>query len=191
MFRASITGQFLKNPLTTGAICASSPKLAKTMVSGINISEADVIVELGPGTGAITGSIRKAIRPDALFFAVELNETVITVFKERFPREKIYHDSASNLPNLLKLEHVQQANIILSGLPWASFPATLQDEILEAVTSVMPKNAVFATFAYLQGTLLPTGVRFKKRLHKYFSRVEKSPIVWRNIPPAFVYRCWK
>ena len=49
----------------------------------------------------------------------------------------------------------------------------------------------FATFAYLQGLLLPAGQRFKDKLAQSFSKVEKSPTVWRNLPPAFVYRCTK
>jgi hypothetical protein len=52
-------------------------------------------------------------------------------------------------------------------------------------------GGAFATFAYLQGTFLPAGRSFKKRLTKYFSKVVKSKVIWRNLPPAFVYRCWK
>jgi phospholipid N-methyltransferase len=24
-----------------------------------------------------------------------------------------------------------------------------------------------------------------------FARVETTPIIWRNLPPAYVYRCWR
>jgi phosphatidylethanolamine/phosphatidyl-N-methylethanolamine N-methyltransferase len=37
--------------------------------------------------------------------------------------------------------------------------------------------------------LLPAGGRFFKLLKKNFSEVKKSPVVWKNVPPAFVYRC--
>jgi phospholipid N-methyltransferase len=62
---------------------------------------------------------------------------------------------------------------------------------LAAIVDVLPKGGYFTTFAYLQGTILPTGINFRKRLEKYFSSVEKSRVVWLNIPPAFVYRCKK
>jgi hypothetical protein len=48
---------------------------------------------------------------------------------------------------------------------------------------------VFVTFGYHMGSWLSTGRRFYKRLPEYFSQVERGPLVWRNLPPAFVVRC--
>ena len=31
--------------------------------------------------------------------------------------------------------------------------------------------------------------RFAGLLPNYFTTVSKSPVVWKNVPPAFVYRC--
>ncbi len=56
---------------------------------------------------------------------------------------------------------------------------------------VMPEGGVFVTFAYLQGLVLPSGKKFKHNLKKYFSHVERSEVVWGNVPPAIVYRCLK
>ena len=36
---------------------------------------------------------------------------------------------------------------------------------------------------------IPAGRRFRGQLNESFSHVESSPTVWRNLPPAFVYRC--
>jgi phospholipid N-methyltransferase len=79
--------------------------------------------------------------------------------------------------------------VVLSGLPWASFPEELQLKLMDAVCEALAPKGVFATFAYLQGTLLPAGKRFGKTLESRFSEVRKSPVVWRNLPPAFVYKC--
>ena len=189
--KESILVQFLMRPLTTGAICPSSRELSRTLTSGIHIEDAHSIVELGPGTGAITGAILSSKRSDANFFAVELNPAVIPAFRKRFPDVKLYNDSAANLPELLQKESIPHADVILSGLPWASFPDHLQQEILDAILASLPSGGYFTTFAYLQGTWLPTGIKFRHRLEQSFSHVEKSEIVWRNIPPAFAYRCRK
>jgi phospholipid N-methyltransferase len=125
----------------------------------------------------------------ANFFAVELNEHLTEVLKEKLPQLKIYNDSATELPKLLKKENMAQADIIISGLPWASFPKSLQSDILNAILDALAPDGYFVTFAYLQGVLLPAGKNFKKLLHKSFKTVEKSPTIWRNSPPAFVYRC--
>jgi phosphatidylethanolamine/phosphatidyl-N-methylethanolamine N-methyltransferase len=36
--------------------------------------------------------------------------------------------------------------------------------------------------------MLPAGRRFRRTLEQRFERVEARPIVWRNAPPALVYR---
>jgi phospholipid N-methyltransferase len=51
-----------------------------------------------------------------------------------------------------------------------------------------PKG-VFTTFAYAHAYWLPTAVRFRKRLKAHFGSVKTSRLVWRNVPPAYVYRC--
>ena len=189
--RHTIFGQFFANPLTTGAICASSPELSQLITEGIGIENASCVVELGPGTGAVTGFIAKGVSPASKFFAVELNKDMFVALKRRYPKVKVYNDCASNLPSLLHQEGCNHADAVISGLPWASFSDDLQEDILNSIVSVLPSGGAFATFAYLQGTLLPTGRNFRKRLKKHFSKVEKSKVIWMNLPPAFVYRCWK
>lgn len=189
--RHTIFGQFFANPLTTGAICASSPELSNLITEDIAIEKASCVVELGPGTGAVTGFISDKVAPQSKFFAVELNHDMFIALKRRYPKVKVYNDCASNLPDLLSKEGCKHADAVISGLPWASFSDDLQEDILNSIVSVLPEGGVFATFAYLQGTILPTGLNFKKRLRRHFSKVEKSKVIWMNLPPAFVYRCWK
>ncbi len=55
--------------------------------------------------------------------------------------------------------------------------------------SVLKEQGQFATFAYLQELLLPAGLRFRRMLRHYFREVSTSRTVWKNLPPAFVYRC--
>lgn len=187
----TILAQFLRRPLTTGAICPSSLSLAKMLIAGIGIEDAACVAELGPGTGAITGSILKAMRKDSRFFAVELNQEVIAAFRENFPDVTVYNESAANLTELLRKENIAALDAVISGLPWAIFPDQLQDDILSAIVRSLHPGGYFTTFAYVQGVILPCGLHFRKRLNKYFSSVSKSPVVWKNFPPAFVYRCQK
>ena len=189
--KKTLLAQFLKKPLTTGAVCPSSQSLAKMLVAGIGIDQSENVAELGPGTGAVTGTILSSMPERSHFFAVELNPDVIIAFHEKFPDVTVYNDSASHLPELIRKENMDHLDAVISGLPWAIFPDTLQEEILSAIVNALKTGGYFTTFAYVQGVLLPSGQHFKKRLHHFFSRVEKSPVVWNNFPPAFVYRCKK
>ncbi len=184
--------QFCRNPRTIGAIAPSSRKLAAKMVAPINFKKARVIVEYGPGCGVFTRHVLSQIdRKKTIFFGLELNEKMNRLASEKAPEAIIYQDSAAEIRKYLRQYGVDHADAIISGLPWASFPESLQDEILAETVSGLPEGGVFTTFAYLHGLILPSGIRFRRKLLQHFSTVETSPVVWRNLPPALVYWCRK
>ena len=67
--------------------------------------------------------------------------------------------------------------------PLPVFVFVMQDTVQEVLTP----GGKFLTFAYLHGLLLPSGTRFKKCLSSRFEKIVETPIIWRNLPPAFVY----
>lgn len=188
---SSLFTKFLANPGKVGAFCASSRILAVEMTRHIGMEHAATVVELGPGTGAVTCEIIPRLTDRAKFIAVELDEDMAENLRHIFPRAVICCGCASNLPEILRQNGCSCADTVISGLPWAIFPEKLQDEILDAVLEALPPGGYFSTFAYIQGVMLPAGIRFRRRLESLFSKVETSPIIWRNFPPAFVYRCQK
>ena len=181
--------EFLRNPAHTGAIAPSSAGLAKTMNEWTAWENARVVLELGPGTGVFTRAILDRLRPQARFLAIELNAVFVTELRQQFAEVEICHDNVGNLEAICAHAGITEVDAILSGLPWASFPADLQDRCLHAITRVLRPGGQFCTFAYLQGLCLPAGRRFRRLLGQHFSGVERSATVWRNLPPAFVYRC--
>jgi phosphatidylethanolamine/phosphatidyl-N-methylethanolamine N-methyltransferase len=181
--------QFLLRPTGVGAIAPSSRSLAAAMVESVDWAEAATVVEYGPGTGAFTGDIVGRLRPGAKFFAIEINPTFCEALRRRFPHVRIYQQSVRDVAEVCRQEEVQQVDAILCGLPWAAFSHRDQVAYLDAMMGVLRSGGQFATFAYLQGLLLPTARRFRRRLDEYFSTVESSRTVWRNLPPAIVYRC--
>ncbi len=180
---------FLRHPTQVGAIAPSSSHLVKTMVDWIDWESARGIAEFGPGTGVFTEAIERERHPDSKFFAVEMSADMAAIAGKRCPDTKIYQDSACNVAALCEQQKIQQLDVVVCGLPWASFSNDLQTEIMDAMFSVLPTGGQFVTFAYWQGVILPAGQRFSKRLHDSFSSVHRSKTVWRNLPPAFVYRC--
>lgn len=192
MERGLLLKRFLKNPSQIGALCPSSPALCREITSQIGLENARGAVELGPGTGVITREILKTLPETAGFVAVELDEELCKIFAAEFPSVKLCNRSAEDLPEIVKeIPALTHVDAVLSGLPWAAFPADLQERILSAVVETLSDGGYFTTFAYLQGLLLPAGIRFRRRLHAYFAQVEISRVVWRNMPPAIIYRCRK
>lgn len=162
------------------------------MLQPINFNRARVIVEYGSGTGAFTRQVFDRIdREKTIFFGFELNEQMNRIANENVPEVTIFQDSAAEIRKYLKQYGVKHADAVISGLPWAVFPEELQDDILYETVMGLKKGGVFTTFAYLHGLMLPSGIRFRKKLNQHFSEVKTSPVVWNNIPPALVYWCRK
>lgn len=191
LLKSLIFKEFLRNPRATGAVMPSSNKLSRVITSEIGLRTAKRVVELGPGTGAITRHIVNEIAPDAKFVAVELNDKIYHAFKTRYPDINIVNDTAANLRAILAREEMFEADIIISGLPWASFGTALQRRLLKEIIDSLSPHGIFTTFAYLQGLAMPSARDFRKRLERRFSTVNRTPIIWTNIPPAVVYRCRK
>ena len=182
---------FLRHPIATGAIAPSSFHLAKEMVNWVDWNDVNVCVEFGPGTGAFTPSILESMKAGTRFLAVELNKKFAATMTRKFPHVETICRSVADIEEICDERAVAQIDCIMCGLPWAAFSANLQHRLLKAVLSRMSDSGYFATFAYLQGTILPAGIRFAELLQESFGEVRRSRTVWRNLPPAFVYRCRK
>lgn len=183
--------EFVKRPRDVGAVSASSRKLASVMIKAADLSNAKVVVELGPGTGIFTEHIVKEVPAHVLFFALELNPVFAARTRERCPRAIVYQDSAANLKAYLAKHNVDKCDCIISGLPWGVFEKPFQEELFESIFDALAENGKFLTFTYVGGPLLAGVRRFKKLLISRFPKISRTAVVWRNLPPAFVYCCDK
>ena len=191
--RESITflKEFVKHPTKVGAIAPSSPGLVDAMVDWFDWQAIRNVVEFGPGTGVFTEAILGRLHPEAKFFAIERSPEMAHLARQRCPTAKVIQESATNLHAICDAEGMDRIDAVVCGLPWASFPDSLQAEIMGAMIGRMSQSGQFATFAYWQGVVLPAGRRFSRRLKESFQDVRRSHTVWKNLPPAFVYRCVK
>jgi phosphatidylethanolamine/phosphatidyl-N-methylethanolamine N-methyltransferase len=181
--------EFLKNPTTVGAIAPSSSALASMMLEVTELSSRTTIVEFGPGTGAFTKGINDRLRPDQRYLGIEQNGQFVTLLAQQFPQLTFACGSVEDLPEIAAKFGITSIDAIICGLPWASLPLATQRKTFDAMRALMSKSSVFSTFAYLQGLVLPNARVLRARLHGEFSSVVCSPIVWWNLPPAFIYTC--
>jgi len=185
----AIFREFLRAPNKIGAIAGSSSILANRMLDEVDWKTAKNIVEYGPGTGAITQHIVSRLSPEQRFFAVELNDRFVPVLAQHFPAVKIRIGSVGDIRSICDSEEMGSVDGIISGLPWTAFDEELQNELLDAMFSVLSEHGQFITFAYLHGLQLKSAKRFRSVLEERFGSVSVSPIVWRNLPPAIFYSC--
>ena len=100
---------------------------------------------------------------------------------------KLYEESAEIVDQLIRREGIESLDVVVSGLPWVSFPDALQDRILEATVRALKPGGKFVMFGYRVGLYTPAGRRFHAKLPKYFDQMGRASSVWMNIPPALVF----
>lgn len=180
---------FIREPASVGALSPSSKALAREMIGGFGLRNADTVVELGPGTGAFTHLIRQSIGDRTTLLALELDPVHVRTLQQRFAGLTVYNESAERLVECLAWSGKSEAEYIVSGLPWANVPTETQRRILDAILASLAPGGVFSTFAYCHAHWMPKARQFQQGLRERFENVETSRVVWRNLPPAVVYKC--
>lgn len=179
----------IKNPRDVSTVFPTSRWLASRLLDEVPIQSDSFIVEVGAGTGAITQHLlRRLQKPNEQYLGVELNQQMVSYLRNYFPNLKFEQGPARDLDIWLKKK---KADGVVSSLPWTVFPENVQTETLQAIYHSLKPGGVFATYMCLNSSWYPQAKRFKEKIHSMFKTVDKTPVEWRNIPPAFVFRCTK
>lgn len=173
--------EFIKSPKTVGSITPSSSFLAQAMVQPVDWVNTRSIVELGAGTGVFTSCISELKHPQCKALIFEKDDRMRQRLTKHYP-DLYYCDCAEELSRNIKELQLANVDCILSGLPFANFPNHLRHRILDNVINSLKPGGIFIAFQY--------SLQMKQQLEKRFSRVQIR-FVALNIPPAFVYYCYK
>lgn len=179
----------IRRPGAVGAVAPSSVGLAELLASVVPSSGAPVVVELGPGTGAVSAVIDRRLPAGGRHLAVELDVDMVAYLRRTRPSMEVVPGDARELGALLAARDVARVDAVVSGLPWALFDTPTQAAIIAEVARLLGPSGAFTTFAYLHGMPLHTARRFRRTLADTFDEVVVSRTVWRNLPPAFGYVC--
>ncbi|KMY50106.1 class I SAM-dependent methyltransferase [Peribacillus loiseleuriae] len=175
--------QYMLNPREVGAVLPSSKYLAEKMVEGVDFHNAKYIVEFGPGTGVFTDKIIKSRIQHTVVMLIESNTEFCALLKEKYKDEKnliIINGSVEDIDKYTKDFNIPYLDYVVSGLPFASLPKNVSSTILIKTKKLLRKNGVFITFQY---TLIK-----KDFIHHYFKHIHLTR-EYRNMPPAYVFRC--
>lgn len=166
--------EILDNPRSVGAICPSSPGLARRMASLVDHTTGK-IVELGGGTGAVTAALlAHGVVPQQLI-VVEQSAKLSALLGNRFPGITVINGDAARLAELLGPES-GKVSAIVSSLPLRSLAPVAVREILVQLERVLQDDGLFIQYTYSHRD-------HRAKLSRHFNSVHSS-IVWGNLPPA-------
>lgn len=165
------TAAVLKNYRQTGAVVPSSQYLANAMSEQVTIgmSNGGRLIELGPGTGKITEKIH-----DRKPILVEFDADLASYLRTKFPQLEVVHSCAIGF-----LTSISEPCFIVSSIPLINNPK--KPDLIRILTEMRSVGLIsgLVTYSYARRSPL-TDIGFTSAL--------ASRIIWRNVPPATVWR---
>jgi phosphatidylethanolamine/phosphatidyl-N-methylethanolamine N-methyltransferase len=199
--------QFRENFHATGSIAPSSRWLARALARYVPGQGAGRrILEVGPGTGAVTRWIVPALGSHGSLDLVEMNGQFVARLHDRFVNEpdfravndrvRILHQAVEELP----LDGGYDA--VVSGLPLNNFAGELVKRILETLVGLLAPGGTLSFFEYVAvrpAKLLVSRGSERTRLREVNNHLSQflakhefqRECVVRNVPPAWVHHVRK
>lgn len=171
---------FLKSPRQIGAVCPSSHYLASTLVKAA-LSEAEgLIVDLGAGTGVVTGKLLEYGVPSHSIVAVERCSTFAAGFQRKYPGVLALEADACRLTSLLQQFRPDvPVRAVISSLPFCTLPPDIRREVSAQIATVLrQRGGLLIQYSYAWWMHFP--------LRRYGFAPRQRYFVFRNVPPAIV-----
>jgi phosphatidylethanolamine/phosphatidyl-N-methylethanolamine N-methyltransferase len=171
----------MAHPKSIGALVPSSRALAKAIGRQIDPARPGPVLELGPGTGALTqGILDRGIAPDRLTL-VEFDTEMAAFLAQHFAGVNVIEGDAFDLARTLGPKAREPFSAIVSGIPLLNFPMVRRRSFMEGVCRLLAPGAPLIQFSYgMNAPALPLPGHC----------VSRAALVWANLPPArvWVYR---
>jgi phospholipid N-methyltransferase len=177
--RLAFLRAFLAHPRRVGAVLPTSRWAVRDMLDMADVQSADLVVELGAGTGVYTREILARLRPDAHLMALERDPRLARLLTEQYQdsRVRVICDSAENVQAHLKGARTE---LVVSGLPFTSLGSDVRQRIFSQIVDILAPGGVALVLQYspvIQG-----------QLRGVFPYVERR-VSLLNVPPAFLFAC--
>ena len=177
------SARFLKTlvaaPRLTGAVAPSGRALARAMATAAGSPRDGFIVELGPGTGPVTGALIENGVAEERLALIEYDSQFCRLLKARFPRAEIIQGDAYDLPRALAAFKGQPIAAIVSSLPLLNQPPARRVKLIGDAFALMGSQGAFVQFTYGLASPVPHDA-------SRYSAVRSRPVLL-NLPPAFVW----
>jgi phosphatidylethanolamine/phosphatidyl-N-methylethanolamine N-methyltransferase len=139
---------------TAGAILPSSPFLARAITEPLRQRKTPKrVLEVGPGTGAVTRHIVSHIQPRDHLDLVEINARFGDLLRERFDSDPHYRRAAKrsriHVRALQEFRAEQPYDVIVCCLPFNNFSAQGVGEVLDLCLSLLAVGGTLSFFEYM------------------------------------------
>jgi phosphatidylethanolamine/phosphatidyl-N-methylethanolamine N-methyltransferase len=173
---------WIEKPLHVGAVMPSGRVLARTMAQYVDAHSQGPVIELGPGTGAITNALIAHGIEQKRLVLVEYNPGFCALLRDRYPQATVVQGDAYALRDSLWDVLSAPASAVVSGLPLVTRPMLTRLKLIRDAFAAMAPGSPFVQFTYSVAPPIPRSLPGVS--------TEASERIWMNLPPArvWVYR---
>jgi phosphatidylethanolamine/phosphatidyl-N-methylethanolamine N-methyltransferase len=173
---------WIEKPLHMGAVMPSGRVLARTMAQYVEIDSDGPVIELGPGTGAITNALIAHGVDQKRLVLVEYNPGFCALLRDRYPQATVVQGDAYALRDSLWNVLSAPASAVVSGLPLVTKPMLTRLKLIRDAFAALAPGSPFVQFTYSVAPPIPRSLPGVS--------TEASERIWMNLPPArvWVYR---
>ncbi|WBV42613.1 class I SAM-dependent methyltransferase [Pseudoroseomonas cervicalis] len=169
---------WMQDPLRAGAFVPSGAALARAMAARVDPDIPGPVVELGPGTGAVTRAlVARGVDPSRLVL-VEADPDFCALLRQRWPAARVLQGDAYNAPALLR-GLGRPAAAVVAGLPLLVRPPAQRLRLVTDCLRHAAPGAPFLQFTYFIRSPVPAP--------RPGLRAHGSGMIWRNLWPARVW----
>ena len=160
----------------------SSKLLARTMAHYVDVHSEGPVIELGPGTGAITNALIEHGVDQKRLVLVEYNPSFCALLRDRYPQATVVQGDAYALRDSLWDVLKVPASAVVSGLPLVTKPMMIRLKLIREAFTALSPGSPFVQFTYSVAPPIPKSLPGVS--------TEASERIWMNLPPArvWVYR---
>lgn len=160
------------------AIAPSSSFLVRRVCKWIDFEEDNVVVEYGPGNGVFSEYILDHMTEGSTLVLIETNVDFVETLEEMTaddPRALVVEDRAENVADILDARNIDEADYIVSGIPFSFLDEDVKHDLLAQTRDVLSDDGKFLVYQNYN--------HLEDPLRTYFSSV-KTEYEPRNIPPT-------
>jgi phospholipid N-methyltransferase len=121
--------------------------------NGEGIQSGRRILEVGPGTGAVTGHIVRAMRTDDRLDLVERNDEFVARLRERLQSDDALRPCAARIAlhhaGVEELPEDRPYDVIVSGLPLNNFSVAFVEQLLAKLGRLLAPGGTLSFFEYV------------------------------------------
>ena len=175
---------FIKHPVMVGSVIPSSKVLIDKMLEPVDWANCKVFIEYGPGVGTFTEHVLQRMAPDATLIAIDTNADFTRYLRRKFADSRLFSmtGSAADVRQIMADCGFNEADYVLSGLPFSTLPPGIGPKIAEATADALRPGGAFLVYQF--------SPKVREFLTPYFDRVDRG-FEWINIPPAQLFWAWK